>query len=198
MDAIWEELNFEIKTCKKCKLCENRKLAVLGNGNRKSPILFVGEAPNTDEDEQGKAFVGVMGDLLTKILTSVSINRDDVYLTNVIKCKGDKSPDDEDIETCYQYLETEIALLNPKIIVSLGLSPTRVLLKKLNDENLAMTKLRGKVFDWEGNIKLIPVFHPNYLLRNTSTSEGSPKWLTWQDMKMIKNMYDKMTGQDSF
>lgn len=200
LEELWKELDFEMKTCKRCKLYQNRKNVVLGQGNKKSPIMFIGEVPNSDEDEQGKTFVGTMGGLLTRIFTSVDLEREELYLTNVVKCKpdGTKGADDEDIEICYAYLEAEIALLNPKLIVTMGVTPTKAILKDRISGTLAMTKLRGKVFDWEGGIKVIPMFHPNFLLRNTSTTEGSPKWLTWQDMKMIKNEYDKLRKEDSY
>ena len=151
--------------------------------------MFVGEGPGEEEDEQGRPFVGKAGMLFTKIFNSVNLERDDVYITNVVKCRPPKNrnPESDEISACNRYLETQIALINPKVIVAVGAVVLKALLK---DENAKISSMRGKEIEWEGGIKLIPIFHPNFLLRNNATEEGSPKWQTWQDMKNIKAMYD--------
>ncbi len=186
---LWEEMEFQIKNCKSCKLCNTRRKAVPGEGNKNSPIMFIGEGPGEEEDEQGRPFVGKAGMLFTKIFNSVNLERDDVYITNVVKCRPPKNrnPESDEISACNRYLETQIALINPKVIVAVGAVVLKALLK---DENAKISSMRGKEIEWEGGIKLIPIFHPNFLLRNNATEEGSPKWQTWQDMKNIKAMYD--------
>lgn len=189
---LWKELEFEIKHCSKCNLHFNRKIPVVGEGNINTPIMFVGEAPGEKEDVVGKPFVGKSGGLFTKIFNSVDLAREDVYITNIVKChpKGNRNPEEDEIKICSQYLETQIALINPKIIVTVGSISTKWFLKEKAE--VGITKLRGKIFDWEGDIKVIPIFHPSYLIRNQSTSQGSPKWNTWQDMKLIKMEYEKL------
>lgn len=186
---LWEEMEFQIKNCKSCKLCNTRRKAVPGEGNKKSPIMFIGEGPGEEEDEQGRPFVGKAGMLFTKIFNSVNLERDDVYITNVVKCRPPKNrnPESDEISACNRYLETQIALINPKVIVAVGAVALKALLK---DENAKISSMRGKEIEWDGGIKLIPIFHPSFLLRNNATEEGSPKWQTWQDMKNIKAMYD--------
>ena len=186
---LWEEMEFQIKNCKSCKLCNTRRKAVPGEGNKKSPIMFIGEGPGEEEDEQGRPFVGKAGMLFTKIFNSVNLERDDVYITNVVKCRPPKNrnPESDEISACNRYLETQIALINPKVIVAVGAVALKALLK---DENAKISSMRGKEIEWDGGIKLIPIFHPSFLLRNNATEEGSPKWQTWQDMKNIKSMYD--------
>lgn len=197
MENFWEDLIFEIKSCTKCKLAMARGKAVPGEGNTTSPIMFIGEGPGAEEDDQGKPFVGKAGQLLTKILQSVDIKREDVYITNVVKCRppDNRLPEDDELKACYPYLEAQIALINPKIIVTVGGTATRAMLSNVVDfskPDTGITKMRGKVYSWDAGIKVIPIFHPSYLLRHAETGEGSPKWLTWQDMKMIKSEYDNI------
>jgi uracil-DNA glycosylase len=186
---LWEEMEFQIKNCKSCKLCNSRRKAVPGEGNKNSPIIFIGEGPGEEEDEQGRPFIGKAGMLFTKIFNSVNLERDDVFITNIVKCRPPKNrnPEEDEITACYKYLETQIALINPKVIVAVGGVVLKTLMK---DENVKINNLRGREIEWEGGIKIIPIFPPNYLLRNSATEEGSPKWQTWQDMKKIKEIYD--------
>lgn len=201
MENFWEDLVFEIKSCTKCKLAMTRNKAVPGEGLIKSPVMFIGEAPGADEDDQGRPFVGRAGQLMTKMLQSVNINREDIYITNVVKCRPPENrlPEDDEIKACYPYLESQVALVNPKIIVTVGATATRAVLKDYVDFSKAdtgITKMRGKSFNWDAGIVVIPIFHPSYLLRYASTEEGSPKWLTWQDMKMIKSEYDRLQAEN--
>lgn len=188
---LWEDLKFEITVCERCKLCNARKNTVIGEGDENSPIMFIGEAPGEEEDLQGCPFVGASGSLFTKIFNSVKLERKDVYITNIVKCRPprNRNPEEEEIESCSRYLDAQIALINPKLIVTVGAVSSKYFLK----ENMkkGIMSVRGQEFEWEGGIKIIPILHPSYLLRNPSTEEGKPKWLTWQDMKKIKNMYDE-------
>ena len=190
---FWEELEFQIKNCKNCKLCNTRKKAVPGEGAHGSKIMFIGEGPSEEDDEQGKVFSGRAGMLFTKIINSVNLKRDELYITNIVKCRAPKNrnPEDDEIQACSGYLESEIALINQKVIVAVGAVVLKALFK---NENLKLTELRGKELEWEGKIKVIPVYHPNYLMRAQGTEEGSPKWQTWQDMKRIKEIFDEYNG----
>lgn len=125
-----------------------------------------------------------------KILKSVDIKREDIFITNMTKCRppGNRNPSKSEIETCFYYLETQIALINPKIIVTLGNVPTQYLLETTQ----GITKLRGQWHDWIGEIKIFPMFHPSYLLRNEATYPGSPKDLTWKDIQTIKEAIDDL------
>ncbi|OQY09365.1 MAG: uracil-DNA glycosylase [Fusobacteriia bacterium 4572_132] len=192
MQELWKELEYEIRNCKKCLLCTNRKNVVIGEGDLKANIMFIAEAPGEEEDKEGRPFVGKSGNLLTKILNSVGLSREEVYMTNVVKCHpmNNRNPNIEEVESCYPFLETQIALVNPKLIVTIGAVSTKYILKNRLTPDMKITKIRGQEFEWEGGIKVIPILHPSYLLRNSSTSEGSPKWNTWQDMKKIKEKFD--------
>ena len=196
-NELWQDLEFSIKNCKKCGLCNERKNAVVGTGKRDSSLLFIGEAPGEDEDKSGEPFVGKAGKLLTKIFQSVSLEREDVYITNIVKCRppGNRTPNQDEMLVCYQYLEAQIALINPKLIVTIGTLASKYLLSDKIPQNAMISKIRGKLFNLDGGIQLIPIFHPSFLLRNTATSEGSPKWLTWQDMKNIKREYDRIENE---
>lgn len=186
MDEIAEKIN----NCQKCPLYLTRKHAVPGEGSYSSSVIFVGEAPGEVEDLQGKPFIGKAGQLFSKILQSVQIKRKDIFITNMIKCRppGNRNPSKSEIEVCLPYLESQIALINPKIIVTLGNISTKFLL----ESNEGISKLRGKWFTWTGGIRIFPMFHPSYLLRHEETTPGSPKELTWRDIKELKKMLDQV------
>ena len=185
-----EEVAEECKNCEKCPLYLSRTKVVPGEGNAKSKVMFIGEAPGEEEDLKGKPFIGKAGQLLTKIMQSVDIKREDIFITNMTKCRppGNRNPSKSEIETCFPYLETQIALINPKIIVTLGNVPTQYLLETTR----GITKIRGQWFDWLGEIKIFPMFHPSYLLRNEATYPGSPKDLTWKDIITLKKAIDDL------
>ena len=186
MDEIAEKIN----SCKQCPLYKTRHYAVPGEGSYHSPVIFVGEAPGEVEDLHGKPFIGKAGQLLTKILQSVQIKRKDVFITNMIKCRppGNRNPSKSEVEICLPYLESQIALINPRIIVTLGNIPTKFLL----DTGEGITRLRGQWFDWVGGIKIFPMFHPSFLLRHEETTPGSPKELTWKDIKELKRSLNSL------
>jgi len=156
---------------------------VFGEGNPAPQLVFVGEAPGEDEDLQGRPFVGRAGQLLDRILAAVSIRRDEVYITNMVKYRppGNRNPKPEEVAASEPLLLRQLELLRPQIIATLGNVPTQYFLKTTE----GITKTRGKWFEWHG-VRILPLFHPAYLLRNPSREHGSPKWLMWQDMKLLK------------
>lgn len=182
-----------METAKQCTLCplhKTRNKVVFGSGPVPCDLMLIGEAPGADEDEQGLPFVGRAGQLLTKIFESVGIDRDkDVYIANTLKCRPpeNRTPLKEEQDACRAYLEAQIRLVGPKIILLAGAPACRLI---LNNEE-PMSKIRGKWTKLSGSdISIMPVFHPSYLLRSPSKDKGAPKWLTWQDMIEVKNALD--------
>ena len=188
----YPEIEAEAQKCRKCPLSKTRKTVVFGSGPVPCDLMLIGEAPGADEDEQGLPFVGKAGQLLTKILESINIRRpDDIYITNTVKCRPPENrlPTEEETEACHPYLEAQIETIKPKIILLAGSAATRLILKT----DRPIGKLRGQWFKLpKTEIKVMPIFHPSYLLRNQSTAEGSPKWLMWKDMKELKAQIAKL------
>lgn len=190
MNAL-EELDFiqsTIEDCQMCKLASTRKTIVFGEGNPEADIMFIGEGPGADEDTTGRPFVGKAGQLLTKILESVGIHRSDVYITNIVKCRppGNRNPQIDEVSACERYLLAQIEAISPKVIVALGNVPKAFF---LGPDVGGITKVRGQLMRWEaGDIDVLPMFHPSYLLRNDSRQKGSPKWQTWQDAQQLAEL----------
>jgi DNA polymerase len=171
----------DIGDCTRCKLHTlGRKQIVFGVGNPDADLMFVGEAPGADEDVQGIPFVGRAGQLLTKIIEAINLTRDDVYIANVIKCRppGNRNPEQDEVDTCEPFLFQQIDAIKPRVIVGLGTFAARTLLKTLDP----ISRLRGRVFEYRG-AKLIPTFHPAYLLRNPSSKRE-----VWEDMKLVRKL----------
>lgn len=187
-EQLMKTIEDEISVCTACQLSKTRTNTVPGEGNIHSLIMFVGEGPGEDEDLSGRPFVGRAGRLFDKILESAGLVRSDFYIANVVKCRPpeNRTPLKEEIKACSHFLMAQIALINPKIIVTLGATATNFFV------NGAITESRGKFFDWKGEIKIFPMFHPSYLLRNQSKEPGSPKSLTWDDIRTLKKMYDEL------
>ena len=166
-----------VSTCVKCKLSQGRTQTVFGTGNTKADIMFVGEGPGRDEDLQGKPFVGRAGQLLTKIIQAMGFERSDVYIANIVKCRppNNRGPLPDEVESCTPYLLKQIELIKPKIIVALGSYAARFLLKT----ETPISKLRGEFFDFHG-AKLLPTFHPAFLLRNPNMKRP-----VWEDMQKV-------------
>jgi len=179
-----EDLRQRVLSCQRCPLAQSRSQVVFGEGRAPTELMLIGEAPGEVEDQRGRPFVGPAGQLLTKILESAGIPREEVYITNVVKCRppGNRVPTKEEMAACWEWLAAQIALVNPKIIITLGNTPTHWLLGRSEGIN----ELRGRFFPWKGGIEVFPMFHPSYLLRNPSSEKGSPKYLTWQDIKAVK------------
>jgi uracil-DNA glycosylase len=169
---------------------------VFGEGNSNAKLMLVGEAPGEDEDLSGRPFVGRAGQLLDKILESVSMNRDDIYITNMVKYRppNNRNPTPQETLISEPLLLEQIKFIRPQVIATLGNVPTQYFLKTKD----GITKTHGKWFEWQG-IKVFPLFHPAYLLRNPSRERGSPKWQMWEDMKELKKVLGELgpkpTGQ---
>jgi uracil-DNA glycosylase len=165
--------------CVKCQeLAGSRKKVVFGSGNARAELVFVGEAPGFDEDVQGLPFVGKAGQLLTKIIESIGLTRQEVFICNVLKCRppGNRNPLPDEISNCSPYLTKQIEIIQPKVICALGSFAARTLLQS----DRSISALRGKFHDYQGR-KLICTFHPAYLLRNPTD-----KRKVWEDMKIIR------------
>jgi len=182
----------DLGDCRRCKLHEARNKIVFGSGNEKSPLVFVGEGPGADEDEQGLPFVGRAGQLLTQMIEGtarkegIALKRSDVYIANVVKCRppDNRNPEPDEVAACEPFLKKQIELISPEIIVALGKFAVQTLLQS----KMPITKLRGTWHTYEG-IKLMPTFHPAYLLRNPAD-----KKLVWED---IKKVIQEMRREDS-
>ncbi len=171
-------LREEVITCIKCDaLAKSRKSVVFGSGNPKARLVFVGEAPGFDEDAQGLPFVGKAGQLLTKIIEAMGLKRNDVFICNVLKCRppGNRNPLPDEIINCKPYLMKQLEIIKPKVICALGNFAAQVLLQT----EMSISELRGKFFEVDG-IKVLPTFHPAYLLRNPAE-----KRKVWADMQLI-------------
>jgi len=175
-----EELKKEVFNCHLCELVKTKKNYVFGEGNESADLMFVGEAPGAYEDELGRPFVGRAGQLLTRIINNVlELERDQVYIANIVKCRppNNATPTPEIANTCKGYLFKQIEFIQPKVIVALGATAYKYL---TNDLDAKITKIRGNLIDW-GGIKLIPTYHPSYLLRNPSAKKE-----VFVDMKKVK------------
>lgn len=184
--AAFAALRERVMICVKCpNLVAARKSVVFGVGNIDSPLMFVGEAPGADEDEQGEPFVGKAGQLLTKIIETMALKRGDVYIANILKCRpdtpgqtaGNRKPTPDEMATCIPYLHEQIDLIKPRVLVALGATAVEGLLGK----TVGITKLRGNWQTYRG-IPLMPTYHPAYLLRNQAMSE---KRRVWEDMLQV-------------
>lgn len=177
-----DEIRQELGDCKRCKLCNGRTQIVFGSGNPKAQLVFVGEAPGADEDQQGVPFVGAAGQLLTKMIEAMKFSRDTVYICNVAKCRppNNRNPEPDEIAACEPFLKAQLATLQPKIIVALGKFAAQTLLR----DTTPITRLRGQWRSYEG-IPLMPTFHPAYLLRSPSE-----KKLAWSDLQQVMKRFE--------
>ncbi len=178
----FEQIHAEIGDCTRCPLHLERTHVVHTEGNRKARLMFVGEAPGADEDIQARPFVGRAGQLLTKIIEAIGLKREEVLIGNVNRCRppGNRAPTTEEATTCKPYLLREIAIVQPEVIVVLG----NTAMKNLLDTREGITRLRGRFQEYQG-IKVMPTFHPAYLLR-----DPSKKRETWEDLKQVRDHLD--------
>lgn len=167
----------EIGECKRCKLHLKRRNIVFGTGNDKAELVFVGEGPGEDEDIEGLPFVGRAGQLLTRIIEAMAMKRDEVYIANIVKCRppNNRNPEPDEIESCAPFLKKQLEAISPRLIVALGTFAAQTLLA--NKEKIS--QMRGRFHSYNG-IKVMPTFHPSYLLRNPDD-----KRLVWDDMKKV-------------
>ena len=190
-DKALETIKQKCMSCEKCPLCKTKTNTVFSAGIPNSKIMLIGEAPGYYEDMKGEPFVGKAGQLLDKILDCVGFSRNEnIYICNTLKCRPpeNRDPLPEEKTACWEYLKAQVDILKPRIILLCG----RVAVQSFIDTKLGITRLRGKWFEGPHFSKMMPIFHPSYLLRNDSKEKGSPKWLMWQDIKEIRKVYDQM------
>ena len=181
-----EQIRAELGDCRRCKLAPTRANIVFGSGNPRAALVFVGEAPGADEDEQGLPFVGRAGQLLTKIIEAIEMRREDVYICNILKCRPpqNRPPESDEIASCEPFLHRQIAAIRPKVVCALGTYSAQLLLRSKEP----ISRLRGQFFEFRGS-KLIATFHPAYLLRNPAEKKR-----TWEDVQKIR---DYLRAQDT-
>ena len=173
----WDALAAEAHDCTKCSLAGTRTNVVFGVGNPNADLMFIGEAPGRDEDERGEPFVGRAGQLLTDIIKAMRLTREDVYIANVIKCRPpeNRNPEPDELAACRPFIQRQVELIKPKVIVTLG----RFGLQSLTEKAYGISAVRGQWLDYNG-IKLMPTYHPAYLLRTPSAKKD-----VWADMKKV-------------
>ena len=183
-----KEIHSACRKCDRCDLSNTRNNVVVAKGNPQAKIFIIGEAPGEKEDITGFPFVGRAGKMLNTVLHSVDIDPlEDCYITNIVKCRPpeNRRPAKTEIETCLSWLDNQIRFLKPSIVILAGSTAVEGYLG-IKDP---ITKIRGSWIVKDG-IKFMPIFHPAYLLRNPSKEKGKPKWLTWQDLKIVKKELD--------
>ena len=186
-----EKVREQCLNCNSCELCKSKTNTVFSAGIPNSKIMLIGEAPGYYEDQKGEPFVGKAGRLLDKILGCVGFSREEnIYICNTIKCRPplNRDPLPEEKQACRKFLDAQINILKPRIILLCG----KVALNSFIDTKFGITKMRGKWFEGPHFSKMMPIFHPSYLLRNDSKEKGSPKWLMWQDIKEVRKVYDQL------
>ena len=179
LEAIREDLG----DCTRCKLHKGRQTVVFGVGNPNADLMFIGEGPGYEEDRQGVPFAGPAGQLLTKIIEAIQLTREDVYITNIVKCRppSNRDPEPEEIATCRPFLERQVSSVEPRVICTLGRVATQAMLST----EKALGRIRGQVFSF-GDAALVPTYHPAYLLRDPSKKKDC-----WEDMKLIRALLDE-------
>ena len=175
------EIRSDLGDCHRCTLARHRKNIVFGSGSSKSKLVFVGEGPGFEEDRQGEPFVGPAGQLLTKIIEAIKLTRNQTYICNIVKCRppGNRNPETDEINTCFEFLERQIAAIQPDTICVLGAVAAQTLLNTAEP----ISQLRGRFYHYKG-IKVIATYHPAYLLRNPEKKRD-----VWEDMKMLMKEY---------
>ncbi|MEA2416385.1 MAG: uracil-DNA glycosylase [Thermoanaerobaculia bacterium] len=175
--TLLAELQAIASVCVKCKLAKTRTQVVYGVGNPNADLMFIGEAPGRDEDEKGEPFVGRAGQLLTDIIKAMKLTRDDVYISNVVKCRPpeNRNPDPEELDACRPYIRQQVEIIQPQVIVTLG----KFALQSLTEKSYGITAIRGHWLEYNG-VKVMPTYHPAYLLRTPSAKKD-----VWNDMKLV-------------
>lgn len=182
-EALLEKLMGEVFDCTRCRLCQKRTQVVFGEGSATAPVMFIGEGPGEQEDRTGRPFVGAAGQLLSRIIQAMGFRREDVYIGNVVKCRppGNRNPEPDEVAACLPYLEEQIQIVNPKVIVALG----KYALQGLLGRKVSIMALRGKLQQYRG-IPVMPTFHPAYILRNPES-----KRVVWEDMQEVRRLYEE-------
>lgn len=176
-----QDILLDLGDCQRCRLAKSRTHIVFGSGSFKAKLIFVGEGPGFEEDQQGEPFVGPAGQLLSKIIAAINLKRTQVYICNVVKCRPpqNRNPQSDEISTCLPFLERQIAAIQPDFICALGTIAAQTLLNTAEP----ISKLRGRFYNYRG-IKLLPTYHPAYLLRNPDKKRE-----VWEDMKLLMKEY---------
>lgn len=184
MFDTWEELEKSIIDCKKCKLCTGRTNIVFGTGNKKADLMFIGEGPGADEDREGEPFVGKAGKLMNMAFNGIGINREEVYIANIVKCRppSNRNPEEDEANACIDYLRNQVMLVKPKVIVLLG----SVALKNILGNEYGITASRGNWIERKG-ILYMPTWHPAALLR-----DENKKIEFWKDLKQVKEKMENI------
>ena len=183
----------EVSVCRKCRLCQTRTNTVFGEGDPDAKIFFIGEGPGENEDLQGRPFVGRAGELLNKWIAAMGLKREAVYIANIVKCRppGNREPAPDEVSTCTPYLEKQLEMIRPQVIITLGKPAAQHMLQS----KLAMGKMRGQWHDWRG-IKLMPTYHPAYVLRNYTYETRAAVWSDLQQvMAEVGLPIPKRTGE---
>jgi uracil-DNA glycosylase len=181
-----DQIRGELGDCRRCKLCEGRKNIVFGSGSPRAELVFVGEGPGETEDLQGVPFVGKAGELLTKMIEAMGFHRDSVYICNVVKCRppDNRNPEPDEVASCEPFLRAQLLALQPKVIVALGKFAAQTLLR----DTTPITRMRGQWREYQG-VKLMPTFHPAYLLRNPAEKKAA-----WSDLQQVMKFFGKQPG----
>jgi len=180
-----KEIRSDLGDCQRCGLARHRKNIVFGFGSPKAKLVFIGEGPGFEEDRQGEPFVGPAGQLLTKIIEAIKLTRKQAYICNIVKCRPpeNRNPETDEINTCFAFLERQIAAIQPDYICALGAVAAQTLLNNAEP----ISQLRGRIHQYKG-IKVIATYHPAYLLRNPEKKRD-----VWEDMKMLMKEYSYET-----
>jgi DNA polymerase len=176
-EGALKDLQREISDCQQCRLSKERKNIVFGEGNPNAELMFIGEGPGREEDLQARPFVGNAGKLLTSLIKKMGLKREDVYIANIVKCRppSNRDPEEDEMTTCSPFLEKQIEIIQPRVIIALG----RISAQSLLGSKIPISKLRGKFYSYK-DIPVMPTFHPAYLMRNPKD-----KWLTWEDAQQV-------------
>ena len=187
MRYSWAELCENLTGCEKCRLCEQRKNIVLGEGNPNAQLMFIGEGPGQEEDKQGRPFVGRSGELLTRMIHAIGMERSEVYICNVVKCRPpqNRNPEPDEAEACLGYLRAQVALVRPKVIVLLGKIACRYTLR----EEIFVTRDHGRWYERKGTW-FMPTFHPSALLRDPTKKRDA-----WDDFQKIRAKLNEINGE---
>ena len=191
MKVSWAQLYNEVSNCEKCRLCETRTNVVPGEGDPHADLMFIGEGPGQDEDLQGRPFVGVSGQLLTRMIQAMGMERTEVYICNVVKCRPprNRNPQPDEAAACLNYLRAQVALVRPRVVVLLG----KVACQYTIRDQVFITRDHGRWYEQKG-VWFMPTFHPSYLLRDPAKKREA-----WEDFQKVRdklNALEGATGED--
>jgi len=188
MRVSWQQLLDEVYACRKCRLCATRTNVVPGEGNPGADLMFIGEGPGRDEDLQGRPFVGRSGELLTRMIHAIGLEREQVYICNVVKCRPpqNRNPEPDEANACLNYLRAQVALVRPKVVVLLGKVACRYTLQ----QDISVMRDHGKWFERKG-VWFMPTYHPSALLRDPSKKRDA-----WEDFQKIRDKLAELSAQD--